>query len=597
MSLHSPNMQLGKLDFYDIKKSIIDYLKTQDTLKDYNYAGSAAQVLIDVLAYNTMYYGYYANMVSTEMFLDSAQRIESIISLVKPLGFVVPGKTSARGKAKVRHGGIEGTKIPKFTRFSGYNGEGVPYSFYTIQDYNLNLDGEVIAEIVEGKSLIKEVPLIVDQETQKAFLHGLDIDISTISVEVKNPQTGLWEEWTKSDNIETGLDMFSKVYWLERSELGFFVVFGGNVGAISVTQIGQQITTNDLARVSYLKSNGIVANEVGAWKIHGLAVAAETDTVSLSSGGSDEPNLDMIRFFAPKWFAAQDRAVTVEDCKAFLAQQGIVGDAADPNEVFNVWGGEDMNPPMYGRVFVSVSKENPIDLIVAGETAISALKEKTCVTILPEFLSPEYITFVFSGTVHWDSMRTLLSREQIISLINDTISNKFPKRFNNTFNISEISNIINSVDPQSISTSSSDFNISVKSMVDLGPDLSVKEINFKNELQSHQLTTSSFKIGPKWNESYNIPDNQLIQLRTVGPVQRDGSQSIQAYYQNQNNVISVLPHAGKFVPRSGLVYINPGVAAEPFEITCIPVNSIFYGKENIVSELVTDIQIERINIQ
>ena len=75
MESQSPSIQLGKLDFYDIKNSIIDYLKTQDTLKDYNYAGSAAQVLIDILAYNTMYYGYYANMISTEMFLDSAQRI------------------------------------------------------------------------------------------------------------------------------------------------------------------------------------------------------------------------------------------------------------------------------------------------------------------------------------------------------------------------------------------------------------------------------------------------------------------------------------------------------------------------------------------
>jgi len=548
------------------------------------------------LAYNTMYYGYYANMVSTEMFLDSAQRIESIISLVKPLGFVVPAKTSARGKAKIRHGGVEGTPIPKYTRFSGYNGEGVPYSFYTIQDYRLNLDGEVIAEIVEGKSLIKEVPLIVSQETQKAFLHGLDIDISTISVEVKDSQTGEWKEWAKSNNIETGLDEFSKVYWLERSELGFFVVFGGNVGSESVTQIGQQITTNDLIRVSYLKSSGKGANEVGAWNVHGLVVAAETDTVSLSSGGSDEPNLDMIRFFAPKWFAAQDRAVTVEDCRALLASRGFVGDTADPLEVFNVWGGEDMDPPMYGRVFVSINEENPIDLIVSGETAISTLKEKTCVTILPEFLSPEIVNVVFSGTIYWDSMKSANSREQIMGLIDESLSRKFPKRFENKYNISEISNEINSVDPQAISTSSGDFYFLVRSMVDLGPDLGVKKVNFKNELQSHTLTTSSFRVGTKWSDG-NVPHDQLIKLRTVGSVKRDGSQKLQAYYQNQNNTTSVLSDAGSFVPKKGIIYINQGVAAEPFEITCFPVGSIFDAKENIVSQLTLDLQIERINIQ
>ena len=96
------NIQLGSLDFESIKSNIIDHLKTQNDIKDYEYTGSAAQVLLDMLAYNTLYYGYYANMTASEMFLDTAQKEESIISLVKPLGYVVPGKTSSKGLAFVK---------------------------------------------------------------------------------------------------------------------------------------------------------------------------------------------------------------------------------------------------------------------------------------------------------------------------------------------------------------------------------------------------------------------------------------------------------------------------------------------------------------
>ena len=111
-------IQLGNLDFDSIKQSIIDYLKTQDTLKDYDYEGSVAQVLLDILAYNTMYYGYYANMTANEIFMDTAQKESSLISLVKPLGYVVPGKTSARSTVKVR-GANSNEGVPKYTKFSG----------------------------------------------------------------------------------------------------------------------------------------------------------------------------------------------------------------------------------------------------------------------------------------------------------------------------------------------------------------------------------------------------------------------------------------------------------------------------------------------
>ena len=205
------NIQLGSLDFESIKSSIIDHLKTQSDIKDYEYTGSAAQVLLDMLAYNTLYYGYYANMIANEMFLDTAQKEESIVSLVKPLGYVVPGKTSAKGLAFVKSGGADGGSgypVPRYTRFTGNSPSGLLYNFYTLEDGVLNDQGENIFTIVEGKSLIKEVPLIIDDITNKGFIYGLDIDISTIRVEVYNSDQNVdgsdvgWQEWVKASNTQ-----------------------------------------------------------------------------------------------------------------------------------------------------------------------------------------------------------------------------------------------------------------------------------------------------------------------------------------------------------------------------------------------------------
>tara|TARA_Y100000034_G_scaffold69485_1_gene83912 strand:- start:402 stop:2177 length:1776 start_codon:yes stop_codon:yes gene_type:complete len=588
-----PNVNLGSLNFDSIKNSIIEFLKTQDTIKDFEYAGSAMQVLVDVLAYNTMYYGHYSNMVASEMFLDSAQRLSSLISLVKPLGYVIPGKISARAMVKVRHGGQVGTELSKYTRFSGRNESGTAYSFYTINDHALNLDGEAIVEIHEGKSLIQEIPLQVDRKTQKGFLHGLDIDISTITIEVKLDGSDVWDPWAKANNIESGLDDSSNVYWMERSELGFFIVFGGNVGVNTITQIGKQIGPNDLVRISYLKTNGNAGNGVGSFRVQGIEVQAETDTLSMSSGGVDEPNLESIRFFAPKWFAAQDRAVTVEDCRALLAQHGYGDSAEDPLSVFNVWGGEEMNPPMYGRVFVSVDEDNAVDLVVLATNTITLLKEKTCVSILPEFINPQQIEVVVSANLGWDPMQTVLSRDQIMNKILESMTERYPRKFNNKFSASEISNTINSVGDSAIYTEQSDFSFKIRGKV-LGPQYGAVVVNFGNKLKPSSISSSEFIAGPTIASDYDIPDGQLVRIRTYGGLNSQGKQKLEAFYQNESNTISRVPNVGIFTPNNGTIKINEGVASEPFDITAIPKNSIIIADKNIISSPILNLNLVRV---
>jgi len=154
-------VNFGKLDFFDIRNNIIEFLKDQSDIKDYNFEGSIVSTLIDILAYNTLYYAYYLNMASNEAFLDTAQRVDSLVSLVKPLGYVIPGKRSASAKIKIKTGG-NGFIVPRYTKFLGKNPSGTLYNFYTLDEFSLDSDGEKDFSVYEGKSLVSNKPITHD---------------------------------------------------------------------------------------------------------------------------------------------------------------------------------------------------------------------------------------------------------------------------------------------------------------------------------------------------------------------------------------------------------------------------------------------------
>lgn len=594
------NPLLGNLNYDAIKSSIKEHLKQQDTFLDYDFEGSALNTILDVLAYNTMYYAYYANMIASEMFLDTAQRDESIISLVKPLGYVVPGKTSARGRGKIRSGGTRYSEVPKYTRIVGNNNSGIEYNFYTVDTYSLDLDGEALVSFAEGKNLTREQPLTIDSTTQKGFIAGLDTDISTLTVEVWNPSPEdgslpKWEEWSRATNTESNLTPDSRVYWLERSELGFFVVFGSNFGSSSVEQLGRQISDETPVRVSYLTSSGEAGNDVGNWKIvaSGNLGNASVDVISLSSGGTDTPDIEMIRFFAPKWFAGQDRAVTVDDCRALLAKNGFVGGNQDPYSQFNVWGGETMTPPRYGRVFVTLANTAESDPVAASR-AIEILEKKTCVTILPEFVNPQTFRYRVAATVPYEPLRTELTRERLEGRIQEELFKKYPTRFEQSINAYEIADCINSVESNALNASASDVYVSMSTNTTVSSSGIVGSVSFKNKCKPNSLTSSDFSPHP----SLDVLDDNLIHLYIDEDeaVLHDGSQKIRARYYN--GILEVnLGVYGKFYPETGLVeFNNRPLSNQSFRLTVDPDsnNQTLDIKENMISNYTFDIALVRV---
>jgi hypothetical protein len=409
-----PNMtpNLGKLNFEDIKTSLTGYLKNQDTLKDFNFEGSVIQTLINLLAYNTYYYAFYSNMVSNEVYLDSAQRLDSLISLAKPLGYFVPLKTAS--KATINVSGLI-SDIPEYTEFRGKNADGIVFSFYTIESY-VQTDSDALGvEIYQAKNLIKdlEVTNSFDQNKQRFFISDPDMDASTLKVKVQVgglvDNTAPKESWTLSDNFGSTPVINQNVYYLERANNGVYVLFG------KVNSLGNAVNgSSDRIFVDYIATNGDAGNGINNFTLVDISIGSnvDIDTVpsgSSSSGGRNEPDLDLIRFAAPKIFGAQNRAVTKDDIK------GLIAPFFESENDFNVFGGEEIFPQRFGRVFFTASLDPTNE---GDQTKIqniyNILRDKCVVTVVPEFTQPKNYTVNNSVDISFKSSSTRSSIEKQI---------------------------------------------------------------------------------------------------------------------------------------------------------------------------------------
>lgn len=450
----TPN--LGKLNFEEIKTSLKEYLQSQDSLKDYNFEGSILQTLINVLAYNTYYYGFYSNMVSNEMFLDSAQRTDSVVSLTKPLNYFLPLKTSA--KAILNVFGLS-NNISEYTLFQGLNSDGIIYQFYTRKAYTIQDSDALNVEIFDAKQLFVNIMVTssFDQDRQRFFINDQNLDTNSLKVKIqKNGQVNSSsprEEWVFIDNFGSTSVANQNIYYLERANNGVYVLFG------KINSLGNSIDgTKDNIFIDYMSVNGSIANNIQEFR---LVSASEPNVniglVQQSSGGLDQPNLDLAKFAAPRLFGSQNRAVTKDDIRA------IVSAFFASSDEFSIFGGDEIFPAMYGRVFFTANLDpnTPSDLVKINQI-YNILKEKCVVTVLPEFtLSRNLnITCNLSFALAPTAPNTL-TPEQIAAAIKNIMNTIYDStgKYNFSFNSSDVISYIQKFYPY-VLIDDNDFNIS-----------------------------------------------------------------------------------------------------------------------------------------
>ena len=456
------NIQITDLDFNTLKTNLKKYLQSQDTLKDYNYEGSALSTLLDVLAYNTQYNAYYLNMVANEMFLDSAIQRSSVVSHAKLLNYTPKSAVapSATITLKVNQVAEASLTLPKFTSFLSEAIDGVNYKFVTTDDVTVNKDVANNTVTFADLTIKQGEPTTlnfayssVENPSSTINLPDTNIDTTTITVVVQQSSSNSSSEvFTLAENFLT-LDSSSVVYFLqEGNNENYQIYFGDGILGKALTDGNQiivsYVTTN--ASASYGANNFVLMDTIG-----GYSNTTITPIVATSQGSSKE-TIDSIKYTAPKAYSSQGRAVTKEDyIYQIQNNSGIF-----PIDAVNVWGGEENDPPVYGVIFVAIKPAGGYTLTETEKNIIETeiIKPISVLTVKSKIIDVDYTYLSIISNVLYNPKLTTLSSTQLKTQILNSIKSfgtSTLNTFNSTFKLSELITTVQSTSSSFITNDAS----------------------------------------------------------------------------------------------------------------------------------------------
>ncbi len=389
--------QYVNLDFDQIKTSIRDYLRANTNFTDYDFEGSNLSIIIDALAYNTYTTAYNTNMAANECFLDSATLRENVVALARNIGYVPRSRRSARAKISFTVDGLVETSTLTINAGIVCNGAGdnTNYIFCIPEDITVPVTNGVAefnnVEIYEGVYISQNFTVDTSLFNQRYILDNSFIDTSTIKVKVKPSSTSTSSvTYQQIDNI-VGVTSTSNSYLLQEIEdERYELIFGDNV-------IGRKLSNNNYVTVSYIVTDGKEGNGASEFSFVGnitnqdggsinASLISLVSTDEKSRDGDEIESISSIKYFAPRIYSSQYRAVTSSDYESVL---GYIY----PNvESVTAFGGEEMSPPRFGKVFISVKPRNGDFLSdQTKRELVQRLKSYAVAGIVPEFIDLKYL--------------------------------------------------------------------------------------------------------------------------------------------------------------------------------------------------------------
>jgi hypothetical protein len=492
------NLNVTTLDFETIKNNLKDYLKAQDEFQDYDFEGSGLSILLDVLAYNTHYNGFYANMLNNEAFLDSAVKRHSVVSHAKHIGYTPRSRRAPRAVVTVDI--TPGTfpseiVIDKGTRFTTEI-DGTTYSFVTTKTYIADPIGGGVyraedVEIYEGRYVRFNEIVDIQNLDQRYLITNTNADTTTLTVAVQeSPNDTATAYFDLIEDINL-IDGESEVFFLQEVEdQQYEIYFGDGI-------LGKEVCDGNVVIWEYLVTNGPVANKAAIFQ-PGQDIGG-TGNINITTqeeaiGGEFKEEVESIRQNAPRFYQAQNRSVTAEDYKTLLVKNASIFTQADS---IAVWGGEDNVPPIYGKVFISVKPRlgSTISTALKEEITDEIIKNSNVITITPEIIDPEFLYLEINTDFVYDAKRTSLSAEALSDLVRTTIIDYNENElefFERTFRYSTFVCLIDDTE-RSIQNNLSDIKIKKKFTPRLGINTQYV-IRYENPLEPETLVSSGFKV-------------------------------------------------------------------------------------------------------
>ena len=520
-----PLVNFSDLDFDQIKTSIKDYLRSNSNFTDYDFEGSNLSTIIDVLAYNTYITSYNANMLSNEVFIDSATLRENVVSLARNIGYVPRSKKAARANISfsLDTSGLssqpEVITLNKGVVTTSSTFDRTNYTFcilddisVTVSDQQANFDNVLV---VEGTYLTETFTVDSFDPNQRFILPNANIDTSTIRVNVK-PSSGsqISRKYVQSDSL-FNVTSTSPVYWVQEIEdERYELIFGDGV-------YGIKLESPSLIEVSYLVTNGVEGNSISTFNFSGTltstrdlnAITGGISPVTVNTiafGGQDIESILSIKKYSSRIYASQNRAVTASD------YESIIPTIYPETESVAAFGGEELSPPQFGKVFITIKPINGAYLSSRiKENLKSSIKRYSVAGIIPEIIDLKYLyveptinAYFNSNAAKSGSNVTDIITKNIEKFSNSEEVNKFGARF-------KYSKFLKIVDDSSNSITSNITTVEMRR--DLRPVLNSfaeYEICFGNRfyIKNHGHGTHGGQIG------YNIKSSGFSVSGIVGTV-------------------------------------------------------------------------------
>jgi len=519
----SNKLEISAVDFDQIKANLKTFLQNQVEFQDYNFEGSGFSILLDLLAYNTHYLAYNANVVANEMYLDSADLRNSIVSLAKMLGYTPTSPRAPIANIDILINNASGTSITmdKGTVFNT-SVNGISYQFITNADATISPSNGVYRfsniNVYEGSSVTYKYTVDSSDPDQRFVINSARADTSTLKVKVQN---SISDSTTATYNLATGytgLDNTSKVYFIQEVEDNKFeVYFGDGV-------IGKSLDDGNIVILEYIVTNKTEANGASTFTLSGSVGGFSDVTISTNSsaqGGSDGQSKESIRFNAPLQYARQDRAVTTSDYETLVQE-------LYPNaQSVSAWGGEDDETPVYGVVKIAIKAASGSTLTNATkESIVTQLQKYNVASVRPVIVDPETTSIILTSNVKYDERATTKTADTLKSEITTAITNyntSTLQKFDSIFRHSKVTGLIDDTDTSILSNVTS-----LKIRKTFTPTLSAStryDIYFRNGIYNPHAGHKSGTGGVISTSGFKVPNDTNVYY-----LDDDGNGNIRRYY-------------------------------------------------------------------
>jgi len=547
MANNNKRIQVSELDFDAIKTNLKTFLQGQTEFQDYDFEGSGLSVLLDVLAYNTHYNGIYTNLAVNECFLDSASKRASVVSLAKMLGYMP--RSAACATATVNASITAPTSSPSTVTIPVMQPfttsiDNVSYTFYNrsaVTTARTNAGTYVFTDLIltEGTPLQYKYTMAPGV---RFIIPNANADLNTLTVSVQETSSSdVYEVFSRADTL-TDVTEVTHAYFVKEIDDGLYEISFGN------DNLGKALSNGNVVTLDYMVSSLEAANSASSFTYGGATLAGSSLSVTstaVASGGASSESIEEIKFNAPKYYAAQNRAVTPDDYKAIILKN------FPEAQTISVWGGEDNNPPIYGKTYICIKPRDASKLTNLQKEFIknNILQSRNIVSITPEIVDPEFFNIKVTAFVYYNPRATTKTATQLETIVKNAImryNDEDLERFDSVLRYSKLTKTIDEADPSIVNNitrimirhpHSVTYNIATQYVLDL-----INPISQDGGKQGEVFASTGFYI-PNSNELHFLDD--------------DANGNIRLYYVNTNfEKVIVTPDIGTINYETGSVVVR-----------------------------------------